>query len=211
MPGPDFSSHPDGGSGQELPNPLNGIYVTLDGTRFDCEGRISLLDRGELAMLAMSHADITSVAGIAGMTQFLQLALGQAQYLAFKAHTYERRTPPERIMEVVHYLQVTVAETVEEMTGRPTTPPPSSSAGQAETAGSTSSPPRGGPARVLRMKLTETGGDVVEEADARREALEALDGELGYAAPPPPGTGPPADMPPADAPVDPEFREAMTG
>lgn len=191
---PEFVSHPED-SAPEQANPLDGVDFTLDGVKFTCEGYIDFLDRGELALLAFRHVDVMSTAGVAGAAQFLQMALGEAQYQRFRAHTHHERTHEDVTLTIINYLQTTARKKLEASSGRPTMPPLVSSPGQQEKAGSISSPPPAGRDAVIRhIKLGALDGEVIEQAAPSPLA---------------PGEAP-ADMPPADAPVAPEFREEST-
>src|SRR6266567_2865238 len=77
------------------PNALDGIEFRLDGEVFRCQGELDLLDQGELSMLSMSSMDIRDAAGLAMVSQFLQLAFGYDGYQRFHAHVRARRTPLE--------------------------------------------------------------------------------------------------------------------
>jgi hypothetical protein len=118
----------------DRPNPLAGEYVELDGIRFNCEGRIDLLDVSELSALAVMGTDTRSPQGLAMLAQYLQLAFGPAEYLRLKMHCREYNTPHEVIFGIVAEITGAVETWAERETGRPTERPPSYSDGQPDRA-----------------------------------------------------------------------------
>lgn len=141
---------------EPLGNPLEGVMFTLDDVIFACEGRIDLLDLSELSMLAVSSTDVRSPEGIAMLSQFLRLAFGPVEYMRLKAHAREYETPPDVLFQIVAEINAAIEGFTEQMTGRPTGPPSSSSPGQ--------------PTR----------------ADQISQAISLATGEVTFVAPPPP-------------------------
>src|SRR5258707_8597927 len=138
------------------PNPLEGIEFPLDGERFRCLGQLDMLDKSELALLAMSTTDTRSPQGVAMISQFLQLAFGSQEYLRFKWHVRSEKTPEETVVAILKGISEAVGVTIEAETARPTRPRSSSSPGPSATDGQV--------ARVISL----AGGEVtvVDEAEA---------------------------------------------
>jgi len=130
------------------PNPLEGIEFTLDGERFECKGELDLLDKSELALLALSSQDIRSPQGVAMISQFLQLAFGSQEYMRFKWHVRNNKTPEETQVEILTRVSEAVGIFMEAETGHPTGPRSSSSRGPSATD-----------ERVSRV-ISLAGGDV---------------------------------------------------
>ena len=114
---------------QPQPNPLAGVTFTLDGVTFSCAGGLRMLDVSELAETAAAGLDSRDPAAVAAITQFLRLALGDAEYRRFRAHTREHGTPDEVILDIIAGLNEELGAGVEAATGRPTVPQPGSSPG----------------------------------------------------------------------------------
>jgi hypothetical protein len=142
---------------EPMPNPLAGIQFTLDGDIFRCLGKLDLLDRSELSMLAMSSMDVRSPQAVGLVAQFLQLAFGPSEYLRFKAHIRANDTPDDTTLAILGAISELVSSDVEAETGRPTGPRSRSSAGQ--------------PAREERVSrvISLQGGtvEVVPDSDSR--------------------------------------------
>lgn len=127
----EFSSKRKAGEKPE-PNPLEGVSFTLDGETFKCEGKLDLLDKSELAALAIAGQDITSPHGTAMLSQFLSMAFGGREYIRFKMHTRLHDTPDEILFEILQGITEEIGIFTEAQTGRPFVPPSSSSATQPE-------------------------------------------------------------------------------
>ena len=142
-----FSSEKPGDYEPDL-NPLEGIEFTLDGERFRCLGQMDMLDKSELALLALSTTEMRSPQGVAMISQFLQLAFGSEEYLRFKWHVRSEKTPDETVVAILKKISEAVGVGIEAETGRPTRPRSSSSRGPSETD-----------ERVSRV-ISLAGGDV---------------------------------------------------
>jgi hypothetical protein len=141
------------------PNPLAGLKFDLDGETFRCQGELDLLDQGELAMLSMSRMDTADAAGLALVSQFLQLAFGYDEYTRFHHHVRSRRTPVDTQLEILYGISEAVGLWTQEQTGRPTRPRTSFSGGPQEKD-----------ERVARVISIQTGE--VEVIDPEAQAAQ---------------------------------------
>lgn len=175
-------------------NPLEGLFFSIDGERFDCAGEVSLLDMSDLSRIALTNAAMVDVADNASVSQMLLQALSNdctlshdhdakdarcraGEYDRFRAHCREHKTPDETVTLIIRQLNEAVQQNVERLTGRPTGPQSPSSSGPAETGQQTS--------RVISLQA----GTVRQMTPVRRlpDALTAR-GETAVVAAPAPGT-----------------------
>lgn len=137
--------------GEKEFNPLAGVKFRLDGTEFECFGRVSVLEDSELAALAAAGERADTVRGRASLAASLRAAMGNAEYERFRRHcAAEPVTPDSVILAVMQAINSGVQDSIEAAAERPTEPSVPSSDGPGETDGRTS--------RV--MKLGSRGGDV---------------------------------------------------
>jgi hypothetical protein len=108
-------------------NPLAGIVIPLDGVKFPCKGRLSVLQMSKLASQAITPG-LAEAAEAASIYQTLALAFG-TEYDRFEAHVELRNTPDETILRILQYINTAVQENIERITARPTQPSSSSPAG----------------------------------------------------------------------------------
>ncbi len=132
----------------EPENPLEGVAFELDGVRFECAGRLSVLDTSEMAAAAVAAVDSEAPEGAAVISEFLRAAFGPEVYRMFRAHVRKHRTSDETLLDIIAGLNEEVEGNVAVMAGRPTGSPSPSSPGQTG---------RGGRSAQLRSLAT---GDV---------------------------------------------------
>jgi hypothetical protein len=143
-------------------NPLEDAWIELDGVRFDCKGRLSVLQMSKLASQAISD-DLGDAAEAASVYKTLSLAFGPEEYARLEAHTDERNTPDETVLGILQYVNEAMQEGVERITQRPTRPSSSSPTGREGKAAL--------PARSVSASRTEVavaGGDGQEAAPASK-------------------------------------------
>ena len=134
----DFTSTPDDGVTED--NPLAGLSITLDGEVFPCDGELSLLETSDLAATAIRGSEIADAAQAAAVAFTLEQAFGPEVYARFRQHcrgapaqgkTPARpRTPNRVILAILQEINEAIQSATEEMTGRPTSSPGSSSPGE---------------------------------------------------------------------------------
>jgi len=115
-------------------NPLKDAWIELDGVRFDCKGRLSVLQMSKLASQAISD-DLGDAAEAASIYKTLSLAFGKEEYARLEAHVDEHETPDETVLGILQYVNEALQEGVERITGRPTQPSSSSPDGPQGTDG----------------------------------------------------------------------------
>jgi hypothetical protein len=129
----EFTSAPD----PEDVNPLDGVTFTLDGTEFQCGGRLSILDLSDLARKITDAGEDTpeAQAGMAAtMSSSLVMALGEAEYARFRAHVRTHRTPDRVVIDIMQMINEAIQAAVEQVTARPTRPSSPSSTGAGDRA-----------------------------------------------------------------------------
>lgn len=119
-------------SDAEAENPLDEVGITLDGERFECLGRLSVLDMSELAAKAIDP-DLADAAEAASIYQTLSLAFGE-EFPRLRAHMREHKTPDATVLQILQYINEAMQQGIERITGRPTEPSSSSPAGPVGTA-----------------------------------------------------------------------------
>jgi len=127
---PSFTSAPRADS---YTNPLEGVTFRLDGESFECKGEVSILDLSELAVMASQDAESPQAVG--AMSAYMQVVLGPVEYLRFRGHTRMQHTDAGTILAIMNMINGKIQSLVEDLTGRPTEPPESSSDGLGETEG----------------------------------------------------------------------------
>jgi hypothetical protein len=109
-------------------DPLAGVAIDLDGERFECLGRLSILDMSELAMLSITPG-VSDSAEAGSIYRTLWLAFGADEFARLRAHIDEHRTPDETVIGILQYINEAIQENVERITARPTKPSSTSSPG----------------------------------------------------------------------------------
>lgn len=132
--GTGFSFTSDIDTAEPDSNPLEGLWFDVDGERFDCEGDVNHLEASELAAAATAGVDPRSPAGYGIIAQFLGVALGPVEYMRYKAHVQQNKTPVEVSIAIMNRISERLEVGLEQATGRPTGPPPRSSGGRAASA-----------------------------------------------------------------------------
>jgi hypothetical protein len=131
-------------------NPLAGISFTLDGVRFACEGRMSVLESSELAARAtLGSADTRDPVIAAALAATFRMAFGDEVYERFREHCAgvpdkpglngsiirgRPPTPDEVVIDILAGLNEEVRQHAEAIAGRPTQGPSTSSSGQEDPA-----------------------------------------------------------------------------
>jgi len=141
----DFASERDA----EEERPLEGLWFTLDGERFEFGGGdVNILTVSELASMALTGEDgLDQAATMASMHMSLKAAMGgectnpehadpkrprwkcPGEYARFSAHVTEHKTPVSVVLQIVQMVNEAAQEEVEAATGRPTQRQSGSSAG----------------------------------------------------------------------------------
>jgi hypothetical protein len=132
-------------------NPLADISFTLDGVRFVCEGRMSVLESSELAAKAtLGAADTRDPVIAAALAATFRMAFGDEVYERFRLHCQgvpgkptrddpnpqwiRRPTPDEVVIDILAGLNEEVRQHAEAIAGRPTRGPSTSSSGPEDRA-----------------------------------------------------------------------------
>jgi hypothetical protein len=132
-------------------NVLEGHGFVLDGVEFRCLGQLSMLDLSDLARRVQAapgydpdnpvtdpgqpgYVEPAVAAGImAGFSDSLQMALGDAEYSRFLRHCRSHKTPDSVTVEIMQDINDAAQRGVEERSGRPTLKPSPSGNGPGAT------------------------------------------------------------------------------
>jgi hypothetical protein len=127
-----FTSVPD--------DDVTEVSFELDGEKYTCELRSdadSMLEWSELAGVAASDADLTSMAGVAFVARFFQAMMPVNEYARFRQHLKAHHTAQQMLVDIMQLVNAEMEGVMSAAAERPTKRPARSSAGAGAKAGRT--------------------------------------------------------------------------
>lgn len=175
MAGRSYSSAAAREQAADEANPLEGVYFELDGQRFECQGKVNILDTSEMAAAADAALDTRDPEGMAIISRFLKAAFGPQEYRRIRAHFHAHDTPDELMLDIIGGIVEDVEGNVAALTARPTRSLSGSARGRQARGGRTSriSALQQGDVHLISSDGETMSPDLAAERAAQEEAKAA--------------------------------------